>query len=86
MLFHSSQEQGLTKNLAVIEDVFYPGWTHSYKSQEVACEVSFPILDADGHLEENYLDWKERLPKEYKDRAPKRRPKRQWPTAHNHRS
>jgi uncharacterized protein len=33
----------------------------------------FPIVDADGHLEENHIDWKERLPAAYKDRAPERR-------------
>src|SRR5918992_2605192 len=35
--------------------------------------TSFPIIDADGHLEENHIDWKERLPAAYKDRAPERR-------------
>ena len=35
---------------------------------------SFPIVDADGHLEENHIDWKDRLPDAYKDRAPERRP------------
>ena len=35
--------------------------------------VRFPTVDADGHLEENHIDWKERLPDIYKDRAPERR-------------
>src|ERR687891_2971420 len=35
---------------------------------------SFPTVDADGHLEENHIDWKERLPEAYKDQAPERRP------------
>src|SRR5262245_11201489 len=35
---------------------------------------SFPTVDADGHLEENHIDWKERLPAAYKSRAPERRP------------
>lgn len=35
---------------------------------------SFPTVDADGHLEENHIDWKERLPDKYKDKAPERRP------------
>ena len=36
--------------------------------------AALPIVDADGHLEENHIDWKERLPDAYKDRAPERRP------------
>jgi predicted TIM-barrel fold metal-dependent hydrolase len=36
--------------------------------------VKFPIVDADGHLEENHIDWKERLPDRYKSEAPERRP------------
>jgi hypothetical protein len=32
------------------------------------------VVDADGHLEENHIDWKERLPGKYKDQAPERRP------------
>lgn len=35
---------------------------------------SFSIVDADGHLEENHINWKERLPAAYQDRAPERRP------------
>jgi predicted TIM-barrel fold metal-dependent hydrolase len=35
---------------------------------------SFPTVDADGHLEENHIDWKERLPDKYKSLAPERRP------------
>jgi predicted TIM-barrel fold metal-dependent hydrolase len=35
---------------------------------------SFPTVDADGHLEENHIDWKERLAQEYRSRAPQRRP------------
>jgi predicted TIM-barrel fold metal-dependent hydrolase len=34
---------------------------------------SFGIIDADGHLEENHIDWKERLPDPYKSKAPERR-------------
>jgi uncharacterized protein len=34
----------------------------------------FPTVDADGHLEENHIDWKERLPAKYKEKAPERRP------------
>jgi uncharacterized protein len=34
---------------------------------------SFLTVDADGHLEENHIDWKERLPDKYKNRAPERR-------------
>ena len=33
----------------------------------------FGTVDADGHLEENHIDWKERLPDKYKDQAPERR-------------
>ncbi len=32
------------------------------------------VVDADGHLEENHIDWKERLPDRYKSQAPERRP------------
>jgi len=35
---------------------------------------SIPTVDADGHLEENHIDWKERLPDKYKSQAPERRP------------
>jgi uncharacterized protein len=35
---------------------------------------SFTTVDADGHLEENHIDWKEWLPEKYKSRAPERRP------------
>ncbi len=31
------------------------------------------IVDADGHLEENHIDWKARLPEKYKSLAPERR-------------
>src|SRR5262245_2861389 len=34
---------------------------------------SFPTVDADGHLEENHIDWKARLPAKYQSRAPERR-------------
>jgi len=34
---------------------------------------SFPTVDADGHLEENHIDWKSRLPDNYKNKAPERR-------------
>lgn len=34
----------------------------------------YPTVDADGHLEENHIDWKTRLPDAYKLRAPERRP------------
>ena len=34
----------------------------------------FPTVDADGHVEENHIDWKERLPARYKSQAPERRP------------
>jgi predicted TIM-barrel fold metal-dependent hydrolase len=33
----------------------------------------FPTVDADGHLEENHIDWKERLPAKFKSKAPERR-------------
>jgi predicted TIM-barrel fold metal-dependent hydrolase len=33
----------------------------------------FGTVDADGHLEENHIDWKERLPDQYKSKAPERR-------------
>jgi hypothetical protein len=31
------------------------------------------IVDADGHLEENHIDWKARLPEKFHDKAPERR-------------
>ena len=31
-------------------------------------------IDADGHIEETHINWKERLPKKYQDAAPERRP------------
>ena len=34
----------------------------------------FPTVDADGHLEEVHIDWKERLPAKYQSLAPERRP------------
>src|ERR1044071_1213566 len=34
----------------------------------------FGTVDADGHLEENHIDWKERLPEQFKSLAPERRP------------
>ena len=33
----------------------------------------FGTVDADGHLEENHIDWKARLPDKYKSKAPDRR-------------
>ncbi|HEY0723740.1 MAG TPA: hypothetical protein VGD41_07145, partial [Pyrinomonadaceae bacterium] len=33
----------------------------------------FGTVDADGHLEENHIDWKARLPEKYKSLAPERR-------------
>jgi predicted TIM-barrel fold metal-dependent hydrolase len=36
--------------------------------------VKFPTVDADGHLEENHIDWKARLPDQYKEQAPQHRP------------
>ena len=33
----------------------------------------FGTIDADGHLEENHIDWKARLPEKYKSQAPERR-------------
>jgi hypothetical protein len=35
---------------------------------------NFVAVDADGHLEENHIDWKERLPDKYKSQAPERKP------------
>ena len=35
---------------------------------------NFLAVDADGHLEENHIDWKERLPDKYKFQAPVRKP------------
>jgi predicted TIM-barrel fold metal-dependent hydrolase len=35
--------------------------------------ATLPIVDADGHLEENHIDWQERLPEKYKSKAPERR-------------
>jgi predicted TIM-barrel fold metal-dependent hydrolase len=34
----------------------------------------FPTIDADGHIEETHIDWKQRLPEKYRDAAPERRP------------
>jgi len=34
----------------------------------------FSTVDADGHLEENHIDWQARLPDKYKSLAPERRP------------
>lgn len=34
----------------------------------------FPTVDADGHLEEVHVNWKERLPQRYQAMAPERRP------------
>jgi predicted TIM-barrel fold metal-dependent hydrolase len=34
----------------------------------------FPTVDADGHVEENHIDWQELLPARYKSQAPERRP------------
>lgn len=36
-------------------------------------ERRYPIVDADGHVEEAHLDWRERLPEKYRDAAPERR-------------
>ena len=35
---------------------------------------SISAVDADGHLEESHIDWRDRLPDDYKSRAPERRP------------
>jgi len=35
---------------------------------------SISAVDADGHLEESHIDWRDRLPDDYKNRAPERRP------------
>jgi len=35
---------------------------------------SISAVDADGHLEESHIDWRDRLPDDYKGRAPERRP------------
>jgi predicted TIM-barrel fold metal-dependent hydrolase len=35
--------------------------------------AKYPIVDADGHLEESHIDWRERLPAAYKEHAPQRR-------------
>jgi uncharacterized protein len=37
-------------------------------------DKNFLAVDADGHLEENHVDWKERLPDKYESLAPERRP------------
>ena len=34
----------------------------------------FPIVDADGHLEEVHINWKERVPERYRAMAPEQRP------------
>lgn len=34
----------------------------------------FNTIDADGHIEETHINWKERLPKRYQEAAPERRP------------
>ncbi|HXG49943.1 MAG TPA: amidohydrolase family protein [candidate division Zixibacteria bacterium] len=34
----------------------------------------FPTVDADGHLEETHIDWRERLPARFRAAAPERRP------------
>ena len=36
--------------------------------------VKFPTVDADGHLEEVHINWKERVPEKYRAMAPERRP------------
>ncbi len=36
--------------------------------------AKFHTIDADGHLEEAHINWKERLPTEYREAAPERRP------------
>lgn len=35
---------------------------------------SFQVIDADGHVEEAHINWKERLPEKYRAMAPERRP------------
>jgi predicted TIM-barrel fold metal-dependent hydrolase len=37
-------------------------------------DKNFLAVDADGHLEENHIDWQERLPDKYKSQAPVRKP------------
>mgnify|MGYP007009030849 CR=1 FL=1 len=32
---------------------------------------SISAVDADGHLEESHIDWRDRLPDDYKNRRPK---------------
>ena len=36
--------------------------------------AKFPTVDADGHLEEVHINWKERVPEKYRAKAPERRP------------
>ncbi|MFQ5903395.1 MAG: amidohydrolase family protein [Candidatus Binatia bacterium] len=36
--------------------------------------IKFHAVDADGHIEEIHIDWKERLPQKYRAMAPERRP------------
>src|SRR4030095_17199274 len=36
--------------------------------------AKFPTVDADGHLEEVHINWKERVPERYRAMAPERRP------------
>lgn len=36
--------------------------------------AGFHTIDADGHIEETHINWKERLPKKYQEAAPERRP------------
>ncbi|HXL09464.1 MAG TPA: amidohydrolase family protein, partial [Candidatus Bathyarchaeia archaeon] len=36
--------------------------------------AKFPTVDADGHLEEVHINWKERVPEKYRAMAPERRP------------
>ncbi len=45
----------------------------------------FSTVDADGHLEENHIDWKERLPDKYKEQSAGAASQRQRPIAHDHR-
>ena len=37
-------------------------------------KTGFDTIDADGHIEEAHINWKERLPEKYQDAAPERRP------------
>ena len=45
---------------------------NSARSENIMTQ-RFGTVDADGHLEENHIDWKDRLPDRYKSKAPERR-------------